>query len=127
MPSITSSCRLGRHVLAGLAGLSASAALAGQPQLLVSDSSADQRVVRVEVADLDPASAYDRQTLAIRIDKAARHVCDVTSASKLDRLPDARACLAQARSGAADQLEARGLQAYLALAEHDARQAALRE
>ncbi|AKH44057.1 UrcA family protein [Altererythrobacter atlanticus] len=119
---------LGRAALAGILGLSASAAMAGgKSELVVSEPSTDLRSVEVQVSDLDLSTAYDRGTLAIRIEGAAREVCDVNAGSKIDRLPDATACLTQARAGAADQLEARGYSARLALAEYDARNGIVKE
>jgi|GEM_PF-1020523 len=119
---------VGRAVLAGLLGLSAAGAMAASPsEVVVSQGSQDLRSVEVKVADLNLSNAYDRDTLAIRIDHAARAVCDVNGGSKIDKLPDAVACVSQARSGAADQLEARGYSARLALAEYDARHAGVKE
>lgn len=100
---------LGRAVLAGLAAMTATGALASaQPQLVVSSHDTDSRTVAVRTAGLNLADAHDRRTLQIRIERAARSVCDVNGGSKLDAAPDAVACLADARAGALDQLRAQG-------------------
>lgn len=109
--------RVGRAALAGLIGLCATGALAATPEnatpenatVVVSPSTGDARSVEVRVSDLNLADAYARETLAIRIDRAAKKVCDVQSGSALDRLPSARECVDRAQSGAFAQLAARGL------------------
>ncbi|MBC7158856.1 MAG: UrcA family protein [Porphyrobacter sp.] len=104
--------RLGRAALAGLIGLCATGALAATPEnatLVVSPQTGDTRSIEVRVSDLNLADAYARETLAIRIDRAAKKVCDVQSGSTLDRLPSARECVDRAQSGAFAQLAARGL------------------
>lgn len=104
--------RLGRAALAALIGLCATGALATSPEnatLVVSPPTGDTRSVEVRVSDLNLADAYARETLAIRIDRAAKKVCDVQSGSTLDRLPSARECVDRAQSGAFAQLAARGL------------------
>ncbi len=106
----------GRALLTCLAGLGAATTLAAaEPEVVVEQNVADTRAVEIEVADLDLGSAYDRDTLTIRIDNAAREVCDVSSGSRLDRLPDARACVEHAREQAFAQLANHGQQTPLAL------------
>jgi UrcA family protein len=111
MPTTNTTRIAGRALLAGLLGLGAGAALAADPEMVVSDNPGNARTVAVEVADLDLTRAYDRDTLAIRIANAAREVCDVHDGSKLDKQAGANACLAQARAAALAQLESRGLNA----------------
>lgn len=104
--------RLGRAALAGLFGLCATGALATTPDnatLVLSPPAGDTRSVEVRVSDLNLADAYARETLAIRIDRAAKKVCDIQSGSALDGLPSARECVDRAESGAFAQLAARGL------------------
>lgn len=108
MPMNTHTRLAGRAIVAGLIALTASGALAAaEPRLLVSGH--DARTVPVSLSGLDLARAYDRATLTIRIDRAARRVCDVHGGSKLDGGVDALACLAQAKAGAAQQLARLGL------------------
>ena len=96
---------------ASLIGLTAPApAFADNSEVLVNQS-LDRNAVVVETADLDMTSAYDRDTLQIRIDNAARAVCDINGGSKIDKLPDARACFDAARDSAVSQLAARGVPA----------------
>jgi len=112
MPSLKSARLSGRAALAGLLGLCATGALAADPEFVVSDHpSADTRAVEVRVADLNLADAGAERQIALRIERAAREVCDISTGSELDKLPSARACLAKARAGAFAQLEARGLPA----------------
>ena len=104
--------RLGRAALAGLIGVCATAVVATTPDnstVVVSSQADDTRSVEVRVSDLNLADAYARETLAIRIDRAAKKVCDIQSGSALDRLPSARECVDRAQSGAFAQLDARGL------------------
>ncbi len=108
--SVTFLARLGAVATAGLIGFAASAALAGTDnEVIVSQHAPDARAMQVAVADLDLGTQYDRRTLAIRIDKAARQVCDVNEGSRLDGMPSALSCVDQARTGALAQLEQRGL------------------
>ena len=101
-----------RFLVAGLLGLAvATPALADQGDVLVSQHLLDQRSIAVEYGDLDLTSAYDRDTLQIRINRAARAVCDIAGGSKHDRLPEARACFEKARDNAVDQLAASGVPA----------------
>lgn len=94
-----------KPLIAGFAVLMAAPAMAADDsELVVSQPSGDLRVMEVKVGDLDLTSAYDRDTLEIRINRAADYVCDVNDGSKLDRLPDARECLDRARAGAMAQL-----------------------
>lgn len=98
-----------RALMVGLAALVAAPALAvDDSELVVSPQGGDVRMVEVRIGDLDLTSAYDRDTLEIRIDRAARAVCDVNKGSKLDQLPDARQCVDQAREGAMAQVAVRG-------------------
>lgn len=111
------SARLGRALLLGAIALSATAASAASDQQVVTaQHTQDLRSVSVRVADLNLDRAQDRNLLAIRVDNAARSVCDVNEGSKLDKLPRAQACLAQARSGALAQLGVRGQTASAVLA-----------
>ncbi len=107
---------LGCTLAAGLLGLGATAAVAAEAEVVVSHRQADSRSIDVKVADLDLTRSYDQRTLAIRIDNAARAVCDVNAGSTLDGLPRARACVSQAQAGALAQLDARGLNATAAVA-----------
>ena len=108
---------MGRAVLAGLVGLCATGALASDPEVLVSQRpDRDMRAIEVRVSDLDLSRAHARDTLALRVERAAREVCDVYRGSELDKLPNARACLSGARAAALAQLEARGLPAAERLA-----------
>jgi len=114
MPNLKSAHVLGRAALSGLLGLCATGALAsaGEPGLLVSERpDPDTRALEVRVSDLDLADAKAQRTLAIRVDRAARQVCDIYAGSELDKLPSAQACLTEARAGALAQLEARGVPA----------------
>ena len=111
MPIISKAPRGAAIVAASLIGLGAMApAFASDGEVLVRQA-LDQNAVTIETADLDLTSAYDRDTLQIRIDNAAREVCDINGGSKVDRLPDARACFASARQHAVSQLSARGVPA----------------
>lgn len=111
MPNLTKAPRGAALFAASLIGMTAMApALANDGEVLVRQS-LDLNSVVVETADLDLTSAYDRDTLQIRIDKAARTVCDINGGSKIDRLPDARACFDAARQNAVSQLAARGVPA----------------
>lgn len=108
MPMNTHTRLAGRSIVAGLIALTASGALAApEPRLLVSGQ--DARNVPVSLSGLDLARARDRATLTIRIDRAARQVCDVHGGSKLDGGADALACLTRAKDGAAQQLAQLGL------------------
>jgi UrcA family protein len=104
---------LGRAAVAGLLGLCATGALAASdPEFVVSQRpSGDTRGVEVRVADLNLNDTHAQRTLAIRVERAAREVCDMYAGSELDKMASARACLAEARDGALAQLEARGLPA----------------
>lgn len=101
--------KMGRAMLAGLLAVTATGVMAAsQPQLVVSSQDANARTIAVRTAGLNLADAHDQRTLQIRIERAARAVCDVNGGSKLDAAPDALACLADARTGALDQLHAQG-------------------
>lgn len=104
MPNPLSARSMGRLALAGAFLVGAVSTSAVAEEVVVSQHNQVVRTIMVKVADLDLTSAYDRQTLQIRIDKAARRVCDVNRGSLLDRLPDARNCLTNARTGAMQQL-----------------------
>lgn len=102
--------------VAALAAVSATGALAnGDAQLIVSQHGNPARTIAVSMAGVDMDNARHRQNLDIRIERAARQVCDVNGGSKLDTLPDARACMADARAGAEQQLAAMGHGPALAL------------
>ena len=104
-----SAARGTRALLVGLAAaLVATPALAADDSELVVNQPGFTRSVEVRVDDLDLSSAYDRDTLEIRINQAAREVCDINKGSVLDRLPDARECLQQARAGAMAQIALAG-------------------
>jgi len=107
MPTIRTARRLAGTLALAAAVFGAGAVSANE--LLVSQHPGDERTVRVEISDLDLASGYDRDTLTIRIERAARQVCDVNLASKLDKGPTGQICMSQARSGAREQLAALGL------------------
>lgn len=62
------------------------------------------RTVAVKIHDLDLGSVRDRGTLLLRVNRAARAVCDMQHGSLFDRLPDARSCLREARAGALAQV-----------------------
>jgi len=102
---------LGRAAVAGLLGLCATGALAANdPELVVSQRpNSDTRAVAVQVSDLNLTDAQAQRRLAIRVDRAAREVCDIYAGSELDKLPSAQTCLGEARDAAFAQLEARGL------------------
>lgn len=101
--------KMGRAVLAGLIAVSATGAMAAaQPQVVVSSHNDSSRTIAVRTAGLNLAQAHDQRTLQIRIERAAQRVCDVNAGSKLDAAPDALACLADARTGAVNQLRAQG-------------------
>lgn len=105
-----------RAVLAASIGLCATAAYAaGEPPVVVTQPARDAAAVAVRVSDLNLSTASDRDLLAIRIDNAARQVCDVNGGSRLDRLPGARACLSDAHSSALAQLGVRGATAAAVL------------
>ena len=111
MPIFQKAPRGAAIVAASLIGLTAMApAFASDGEVLVRQA-LDHSAVVIETADLDMTSAYDRDTLQIRIDNAARTVCDINGGSKIDRLPDARACFDSARENAVSQLAARGVPA----------------
>lgn len=102
--------RLTGIALAGLFGAATTgASAAGNTELLVQSQADTPRSIAVEVADLDMASAYDRDTLKIRIRNAARKVCDVSPGSVLSTTDEATNCLDQAHQGAFAQLQSRGL------------------
>jgi len=110
MPGFKSAHFWGRAAVAGLLGLCATGAFAANPELVVSEPpSADTRAVAVRVADLNLADEQAQRQIALRVERAARQVCDVFEGSELDKLPKASACLKEARAGAFAQLEARGL------------------
>jgi UrcA family protein len=106
---------LGRALACGLFGLCATGAIAGDRtadtgEVVVSQRpSSDTRSVAIRVSDLDLRDAYAQRTLELRIDAAAREVCDVNAGSEIDKLPRAQTCLAAAREGALAQLQARGV------------------
>lgn len=108
MPNFAKTVKAGGWLVAGALALSAGGALAGEPQVLVQQNS---RTVAVKLAGLDLSSAYDRKTLDVRIDRAARVVCDVNGGSRLDEGAKATACLASARAGAHEQLARLGYDA----------------
>lgn len=108
--------RMGRALLLAAVGLGATAAFAASDPQVVAGRAGDARSVAVTVSDLDLARPQDRDLLAIRVDNAARTVCDVHDSSRLDRLPAAQACLSDARSGALAQLGVRGSTAVAVLA-----------
>ena len=111
MLNFTKAPRGAAFAVASLIGLAvASPAIADNSEVLVRQT-LDHRAVTVETSDLDLTTAYDRDTLHIRIDNAARTVCDINGGSKIDRLPDARACFDAARQSAVSQLAARGVPA----------------
>jgi len=118
MPYLKSAHMMGRAAVAGLLGLCATGALAASdPELLVSQpQNGDTRAVAVRVSDLNLADAHAQRTLALRLDRAAREVCNMYAGSEIDKLPSARTCLDEARAGAIAQLEARGVPARLAAA-----------
>lgn len=118
MPNLNKAQILGRAAVAGLLGLCATGALAASdPELVVSErQNADTRAVEVRASDLNLNDAHDQRTLALRVERAAREVCDMYAGSELDKLPSAQACLAEAREGALAQLQARGLPAEARLA-----------
>jgi UrcA family protein len=106
-----------RAALAVSAGLCATAAFAAaDPTVVITQHSRDVTAVKVRVSDLNLSTATDRDLLAIRIDNAARAVCDVNGGSRLDRLPNARTCLSDAHSSALAQLGVRGQTASAVLA-----------
>ena len=116
MPIFKNAPRRGGAIAAAVMALAASATFAAdRPQnspasdVIVSQQVGDTRSVRVSVSDLDMADAYDRETLAIRIDRAAKAVCDINRGSKLDRFTDANECLDRSLADAAQQLDAHGL------------------
>ena len=106
MPNPLSARMVGRLALTGafMFAVGATSAVAGE--VVVSQGARDVRTIEVKVADLDLTRAYDRDTLEIRVNKAARRVCDVHGGSKLDRMADARGCVAEAKNGAMAQLAA---------------------
>lgn len=100
---------LARAAFAASIGLCASVCYAaGEPPVTVTQPARDAAAVVVRVSDLNLSTASGRELLAIRINDAARQVCDVNGGSRLDRLPGARACLSDAHSGALAQLGVRG-------------------
>jgi len=113
MPSLKSAHMMGRAVMAGLLGLCATGALAASdPELLVSQHpNQDRRAVEVRVSDHNLDSPYAQRTLALRVKRAAREVCDIYPGSTLDQLPTAQTCFNDARTAALAQLEARGVPA----------------
>lgn len=109
MPKTRKAPRGAAILAASLIGLTATApAFADNSEVLVQQPH-DRNAVVIETADLDMTSAYDRDTLQIRINNAARTVCDINEGSKVDKLPDARACFDAARESAVSQLAARGV------------------
>lgn len=120
MLRITTPQVLGRALVAGILGLTASAALAGGNDNLKVTAGGDvTRSVEVRISDLNLASASGQDRLTSRIADAARRACDVHSGSAIDRLPSARNCLAQARNGVLAQLDRRGITAPSRLANND--------
>lgn len=114
-----SHARAGRTLAAGLlafAALTGGAAAAAESEMIVNQRNPDLVTREVHVGDLDLASADGQRTLALRIDRAALAVCEVTRGSKLDRTPRALQCLDDARAGAVAQLDAKGYGASLAVA-----------
>ena len=111
MPIFQKAPRGAAILAASLIGLTAMApAFANDGEVLVRQA-LDHNTAVVEAGDLDLTSTYDRDTLQIRIDNAARAVCDINGGSKIDRLPDARACFDAARQNAVSQLAASGVPA----------------
>jgi len=113
MPYLKSAHVVGRAALAGLLGLCATGAVAASgPEVVVSERpNADTRAVAVRVSDLNLADAEAQRTLAIRVERAARQVCDMYAGSELDKMPSAQTCFTEAKAGALAQLEARGVAA----------------
>jgi UrcA family protein len=118
MPYLKTAHAVARAALCGLLGLCATGALAASdPEMVVSHQShPDSRAVEVRVSDLNLADADAQRQLAIRVDRAARQVCDIYAGSELDKLPRAQTCRTEARAGALAQLEARGVPAAARLA-----------
>ncbi|OYW44033.1 MAG: hypothetical protein B7Z08_03955 [Sphingomonadales bacterium 32-68-7] len=112
---------LGRAVLAGVLGLVASGAIAADTSSLTVSAEGTTRSVKVRIADLDLASTSGQARLESRINDAARRACDIHAGSAIDTGPLAKACFAQARSGALAQLETRGLAVPARLAMNTAR------
>lgn len=83
----------------GLAGAAISPSLAGEP---------DRMTVTIGVADLNLATPEGQRTLDRRIEKAARSVCRVPKVMTGTRImnQDARACLAEAKAAARQQVAA---------------------
>lgn len=103
----------GAAVVAAILG--ATAAQAVSPDVVITQHARDARSVAVTVSDLNLSTPADRDLLAIRVNNAARYVCDVHDSSRLDRLPSAQSCMADARSGALAQLGVRGATASAVL------------
>lgn len=93
------------HALAvvGFASAAISPALAEKPQTMT---------IHVPTEDLDLATAEGQKTLDRRVNKAVRDVCRTTSVTTGSRVmnQDVRACLANARTSAKQQVAARILE-----------------
>ena len=92
------------------------AALAAGSEMIVNERAEDLVTREVRIGDLDLNNSRDQRTLALRVDRAALAVCDVTPGAKLDRTPQSLQCLDDARAGAIAQLDARGHRASVAIA-----------
>lgn len=112
MPNIRNAPAGVRFLAAGLLGLAfATPAMATDSDVVVNQN-LDTRMIEVKISDLDFSNSFDRDTLEIRINNAAEAVCDIAGGSKMmDRLPEAKACFAEAKKGAIAQLAARGVPA----------------
>lgn len=115
MPNPLSARFMGSLAIASVFLVGAVSTAAAAQDVVVSQPYQVVRTMHVKVADLDMSRASDRKTLDMRIEKAARRVCDVNRGSLLDHLPDARDCLTNARSGAMAQLAGNARAATLAV------------
>jgi len=97
-------------LVAGLLSLGLAAPAIASDSEVVVNRGADTRMIEVRYSDLDLNTAYDRDTLEIRINNAAEAVCDINGGSRqMDNLPEAKACFEQAKQGAIAQLASRGV------------------
>lgn len=80
-------------------------AAAATPAALAADNGEETVTVRVDIADLDLASADDRAALEARVDAQLRDACTTSSRYTYGRAIVDEKCLADARSEVIAQVE----------------------
>ena len=93
-----------RHLLISLAGLAVALTTHLAPAATLNDDAARTRVVRY--SDLDLSRPEDAHRLYVRIEQAARAVCDSTPALDLHRIEASKRCIQQAVSNAVAEVRA---------------------